>query len=160
MYRLERDSDGLAWRLREETLPIPFGKRYDDGVVEEWLAGYEDAGPPEELRFAGAYRHGRLVGLLTWKPMAWNGTLWLLDIRVEEAERGTGVGGGLLLDLDRQARTLDARGITVETQINNFPAVAFYRKHGYRIAGFHDHLYSNRDLPLQNVALYLFKETG
>ncbi|MBV9281740.1 MAG: GNAT family N-acetyltransferase, partial [Chloroflexi bacterium] len=49
-------------------------------------------------------------------------------------------------------------GIAVETQINNYPAVSFYRKHGFEISGFNDHLYSNDDLARQDVALFLFRE--
>ncbi|HZU14161.1 MAG TPA: GNAT family N-acetyltransferase [Chloroflexota bacterium] len=148
----------MSWRLREEKLEIPFGKLYDDGVVDDWIGTYEDAGAPEDLRFAGAFAGDELLGLLTWRPMTWNETLWLVDIRVQEAVRGRGIGSHLLAYLDRQAPAFQARGISVETQINNYPAVRFYQKHGYRVAGFHDHLYTNTDVKLQNVAVYLFKE--
>jgi ribosomal protein S18 acetylase RimI-like enzyme len=56
-------------------------------------------------------------------------------------------------------RTEDLRGIFVETQVQNYPAICFYRHHGFEIAGFNDHLYSTSDLEVGDVALFLFRET-
>jgi ribosomal protein S18 acetylase RimI-like enzyme len=114
----------------------------------------------EELSFLGARRGGEIAGLLTWRAVGWNDTLWLVDVRVREAERRTGVGSALIRALDRIAREERVRGIFVETQIANYPAVRFYQAHGFTISGFNDHLYTNDDLELQDVALFLFLETA
>jgi ribosomal protein S18 acetylase RimI-like enzyme len=44
----------------------------------------------------------------------------------------------------------------VETQSTNYPALSFYRKHGFRVAGFNDRLYTDDDLEDGEVALFLF----
>jgi ribosomal protein S18 acetylase RimI-like enzyme len=146
----------LIWTMRDEALSQVRVKSYDDGRVDQWLASYTDGVPVSSLRFLGGYRAGECMGLLTWRAQEWNDTAWLLDIRVRETCRGTGVGSALLDRLKHQ--TAASRGITVETQTSNYPAVAFYRKHGFRVAGFHDHLYTNHDLADGDVALFLFWE--
>lgn len=160
VYRLRREETTgvLGWTLEEERLSHNLVKQYDSGRPNEWLATYSDAGTPEELRFVCAFRDGRAEGLLTWRALEWNGSLWLVDIRVREAGRRSGVGSALVRFLQAMARESNARGIFLETQITNFPAVRFYRKHGFDIAGFNDHLYSNHDIARQEVALFLFWE--
>lgn len=156
----EEDEDHVRWTLTESELRRPFSKLYDNGRVDEWLASYGDAGPPDALRFEGAFEAQDLAGLLTWRPMDWNETVWLVDLRVREECRGRGVGSTLVGFLQDETRRMGMRGIMVETQTTNVPAISFYRKHGFAISGVNDHLYSNRDLERQEVALLLFWESG
>jgi ribosomal protein S18 acetylase RimI-like enzyme len=157
---MQRTENGgvTTWTLREKLLATPFRKWYDAGNPEEWLESYVDAGPLTELRFKAAMRNGVVAGLITYRSQRWNETIWLMDIRVSPRQRRSGVGTALLRHVQDIARQRNIRGISVETQINNFPAVQFYRKHGFVIAGFNDHLYANDDLERQDVALFLFWE--
>jgi ribosomal protein S18 acetylase RimI-like enzyme len=161
VFRLHRcpEGDGMAWRMVEEQLYQPFRKTYDSGRPAEWMSSYEDAARPEEMQFVAASADGAVQGLLTWRELTWNNTLWLLDIRTRPAARRTGVGSALMDHLKEVARKRTVRGIVVETQINNYPAICFYRKHGFQVAGFNDHLYTNHDLDRQDVALFLFWQT-
>jgi ribosomal protein S18 acetylase RimI-like enzyme len=149
---------GIDWSLRERELEGTVHKLYDDGHGTSWLETYSDAGPPESLHFLGAERSGRVEGLATWTVSNWNASLWLVDIRVRAECRGRGMGSALMDELVALCRKEDLRGIFVETQVQNYPAVCFYRRHGFTIAGFNDHLYTNQDLANQDVALYLFRE--
>lgn len=160
LYRLERESleAGVRWALREHRVPNPFEKQYDSGDINEWMQSYQDAGPPDELHFLGAGRGASVDALLTWRPVAWNQSVWLLDIRVRERKRGSGLGSALVRALREIGMQQGARGISVETQISNYPAIRFYRSHGFEITGFNDHLYTNDDLMQQDVALFLFLE--
>jgi ribosomal protein S18 acetylase RimI-like enzyme len=162
VFRLDRSADAnhIRWRLYEARVIPPFQKRYDSGRLDELLESYEETVRPEKLCFAGAFVAGEARGLITWQLLRWNNTLWLLDIRTDEQVRRRGIGSALLEYLKSVAKENRARGISVETQINNYPAVCFYRKHGFGIAGFHDHLYTNHDLATQDVALFLFWEAG
>ena len=161
VYRLERKHQrtNMHWTLREKRLRPPFRKSYDSGRVDEWLETYADAGPPDELHFLGAGRGAEIDGLLTWRIVSWNTTLWLVDIRVRESKRGTGIGSALVDGLKGIAAQEEARGVFVETQINNHQAVRFYQSQGFEISGFNDHLYTNDDLEQQNIAIFLFLET-
>ncbi len=158
VLRLETygDQSQSSWKLCTEQLDHLFVKQYDDGDPEDWLEPYGETAPLETLRFVAAWSGEQFAGLLTWSELRWNKSVWLVDIRARETRRG--VGSALLGWLQAQARIIGVRGISVETQITNYPAVQFYLKHGFRVAGFHDHLYSNDDLADQDVALYLFWE--
>ncbi|MGH2449002.1 MAG: GNAT family N-acetyltransferase [Chloroflexota bacterium] len=158
VFRLSKrfSGRGLLWDLEEEVLGTPLHRQYDHGRPDEWLSSYADS-PQEELRFLVAEAGENFLGSLTWRNLAWNDTLLLVDIRVRENSRRGGVGSALLGRLLEEVRTLRVRGIMVETQIDNYAAICFYRRQGFEIAGFNDHLYSNDDLDRQSVALYLFR---
>ncbi len=160
VFRMEREAgaDGLVWRLRERKLSVPFAKEYDSGEPDRWLPTYTGSVPLLDLHFVGVERDGRIDGLLTWCAQEWNNTVWLVDIRIRQEAQRAGLGTALISDLQGIARQRGARGILVETQINNFPAVSLYRRCGFQIAGFNDHLYTNGDISEQNVALFLFWE--
>jgi len=157
LHREER-AGGYLWELKEEQLLSPFMKQYDSGRLDEWLRLYADSAGIDGFCFALASLDEQAAGLLTWRSMAWNDTLWLVDIRIRPAARRLGVGSALVGFLKRVAIEQKVRGITVETQINNYPALCFYRGQGFEIAGFNDHLYANDDLQRQDVALFLFWE--
>jgi ribosomal protein S18 acetylase RimI-like enzyme len=153
---LRERADGKEWRLETESLATPLHKRYDEGTVAEWLEANEDAGPQRDLRFLAAVVGRVPRALVTWRAVPWNQTLWLVDIRTAPEWQRRGLGTGLIERLKETARELRLRGITVETQTTNYPAVSFYRKQGFTIAGLHERLYTNSDVEVGEVALFLF----
>jgi len=161
VLRLIRSSQGRneRWTLAEVPLATPLQRRYDRGTADEWLASYLDEGSAERMVFLIAERSHELLGLLAARTVEWNRSLWLLDIRVRREVRRSGVGSELMSELKRYARGLPVRGVLVETQTSNVPAIRFYQKHGFIICGFNDHLYGNDDLENQEVAVYLFWES-
>jgi GNAT superfamily N-acetyltransferase len=160
VYRVHRElgPPQLGWSLLEECLPQPFSKVYDVGDVDEWLNSYEESAGHGAMRFIGAFDGSDLIGLATWTHSAWNNTIWLADIRVDRKRRRSGTGSVLLSCVQTETVKARVRGIRVETQITNYPAIQFYRRHGFIPCGLDDHLYSNRDLTTQEVALFLFWE--
>jgi ribosomal protein S18 acetylase RimI-like enzyme len=159
VYNLRRSEteSGMSWSM-ERVEGQRFVKVYDNGDPREWLDPYFGETPAQRLRFRGADREGEVLGLVTYCEMSWNDTVWLMDIRVRDSARRNGVGSALMSDLQATASLLGVRGIWLETQINNVPAIEFYRRNGFRISGFNDRLYENDDLDRQDVALYMFWE--
>lgn len=155
-FTLEERDDSSTWRLVEKELSVPLRKEYDDGKITEWLTSYSEAASLEAVKFLVAEVDGDVKGLLTWHHLRWNATIWLIDIRVRSDARRQGVGGGMLDELKSVAVRNRARGITIETQNTNYPAFRFYRRHGFRLSGFNDSLYSNRGRSGQEVAIFLF----
>lgn len=157
-YVLARnDGDGeVVWRLSEESLAEEFVKEYDGGTLDEWMESYADTADPAHLHFLAAYDGEEALALLTWQYLRWNNTIWLVDIRTAEDSRRAGLGSSLLRSLQDTAQRERMRGITVETQTANYPAIRFYRKHGFFISGLNDHLYSDHDLADGDVALFLY----
>lgn len=160
IFRVDRHSreNGVGWDLREEKIDTTLRKEYDTGDMEEWFQTYEESPGIENLRFIAATLETCPVGLLAWCLREWNNTVWLVDVRVDPSARRRGVGGAMVDYLKTVVRGLDIRGIMVETQCNNLPAVKFYRHRGFEMAGLHDHLYTNQDLLKQDVAIFLFWE--
>ncbi len=148
----------IEWTLSEEQLSQPYSKRYDRGSVDDWLEAYAEERDFYRFHFIAARASDRVLGILTWEAVNWNDTLTLVDIRVRAEGRGQGIGTALVDALKSEARRHAVRGIGLETQINNEPAVRFYQAQQFVIAGFNDHLYSNRDLQTQDVALFMFWE--
>lgn len=161
VYRLasEERGDGWIWSMVAENLAQPYHKSYDLGLVDDWLHSYRDEAPRETIRFIGAFASDECVGLLTWRLMDWNRTVWLMDMRVRQGWKRQGVGSSLVETLVQDVTALGARGILVETQTNNYPAIRFYRRAGFRPSGLNDHLYTNHDQQDGEVAVYLFRET-
>jgi ribosomal protein S18 acetylase RimI-like enzyme len=153
-------SSGLSWELREIRLSQPFRTAYDRGEVDDWMESYIESAPIEDFSFVGAYVDGAPCGLLTWKESLWNSTLWLVDIRVQQDRRRQGIGSALMQWLQNTARERGVRGIALETQASNVPAIRFYQSHGFRIAGFHDRLYTNDTFSADSLAIFLFWETS
>lgn len=158
VYRLRGGRDGrdYVWLLREEQLGRLHRKIYDNGKLDSWIESYTETIPIEEMNFVLAEKNGSILGLMTWHYSRWNNCVWLADIRTRRAERRQGVGSALIATLKEVARRLEARGILLETQTDNYPAITFYKRHGFALAGFNDHLYSNTDPEDDNVALFLF----
>lgn len=158
VFRLDRQQAGAAatWQLHAVDLDVPFRKDYDDGHLDDLLTLYAESSRPEELRFTAALDGSRAQGLATWRHLRWNDSIWLIDIRARPETRRRGIGSLLMECLKQTVLEGGARGIAVETQINNYPAVQFYLKHGFVVAGFNDHLYTNRDRDTQDIALFLF----
>jgi ribosomal protein S18 acetylase RimI-like enzyme len=160
VFRVQRDPDpgGIVWGMREERLVQPFSKVYDEGDVDDWIDSYQEVAGPGALRFIGAFDGSTCIGLATWTHTAWNSTVWLADIRVRRERQRSGTGSLLLSSVKSETAEARLRGIRVETQNTNHPAIQFYRRHGFVLCGLDDHLYSNQDLAMQEVALFLFWE--
>jgi ribosomal protein S18 acetylase RimI-like enzyme len=59
--------------------------------------------------------------------------LWILnDLFVSPAARKRGVGATLMKEAEAFARKTDAKGLELETAIDNFPAQRLYERCGYR----------------------------
>jgi GNAT superfamily N-acetyltransferase len=162
IFRLERVAVGesLSWRLTPEHLNRTVRKKYDDGIVDHWIASYLEGKREKDLRFVSARRGTDTDGLLTWCASSWNDTIWLLDIRVRERARRTGLGSVLVSHLQDLAHRQGVRGIFLETQTINYPAMRFYLGKGFELAGINDRLYSNHDVERQEVAVFLFWDCG
>ena len=70
-------------------------------------------------------------------------TAELLNIAVDTAYRGRGIGESLLTAVHEQARTLGAERILLEVRVSNAPAIALYKKHGYKKIAVRKNYYGN-----------------
>ena len=143
----------LTWQLEERALGRRLSRRLDSGG---WQSLENLYGPTGALNFFGAFEGARLTGLLTWKHEAWNDVTWLCDIRIRKECRRQGIGTRLLEDLKWSALRCDARGIMLETQTTNYPAIQFYTSSGFELAGLNTRFYANLLDDPAEAALFFF----
>ncbi|HEV2386789.1 MAG TPA: N-acetyltransferase [Candidatus Acidoferrales bacterium] len=68
----------------------------------------------------------------------------IITIDVVESARRSGVGSGLLARAEEELARNGVRLVELETATTNQTAVAFWRRHGYRIAGVCPRYYAGR----------------
>ena len=85
---------------------------------------------PETVGFIVAEQNRRRVG-------------HVITIDVLSDSRRFGVGSMLLNAAEQRLRTAQSESVILETAIDNVPAIAFYKKHGYFIVKTEPRYYSN-----------------
>lgn len=60
---------------------------------------------------------------------------YITNVAVRQDCRRRGIADALLAELERRARALMLRFLTLEVRESNAPAAALYAKHDYRVAG-------------------------
>ena len=100
-----------------------------------------------------AYIDKQEAGLLQIEHQTHNNSLRIWDIYVHKEHRKRGVGTALMNRTRERATELEARRIILETQSCNMPAVTFYRKYGFQLAGVDVTNYSNDDIKKREVRL-------
>ena len=143
----------LQWTLREALAPHELRRRLEGQSVAGLAELY---GPREQLKFIGAFEEEDLVGLVTWRWERWNSMVWLCDIRVRDDRRRQGIARRMFEDLQWQAMRLNARGIMLETQNTNHPAVQFYLNLGFQLTGLNTSLYGPIGSELADIALFFY----
>jgi len=67
----------------------------------------------------------------------------VVTIDVLSSERQQGVGSSLLQAAESRLRSVGSSVVHLETAVDNAPAVAFYKRHGYDVIGTAPRYYSN-----------------
>jgi ribosomal protein S18 acetylase RimI-like enzyme len=121
--------------------------------------------PPQEIKryqqiikqgtSLGAYDEGRLVGLAIAELRDWNRSLWVWELGVDEKHGMVGVGTKLVEELTHLARNLKLHVVVCETQDTNVPAIEFYRKAGFELDGVDLSYYTNVDMRIGEIALFM-----
>lgn len=94
------------------------------------LAGWEQVA--DRSAFALAWQNGAAVGCGAVRPL--DGVAATAEIKRMYAVPGTvGIGAAVLGWLEARARSLGYRHLVLETRWANDRAIAFYRRHGYRV---------------------------
>ena len=131
IYRLVRS--GLEARFVEEKLPQLLVKRYD-------LSGIRTA-LDESCFSVIAESPERVAAFMVVKLENWNRRVWITHLYVQPQHRGRGLGKTLISKAVAHAKELEARGLLLETQNFNYPAIGFYLSQGFHFSGFDADLY-------------------
>ncbi|MFS8639746.1 MAG: GNAT family N-acetyltransferase [Symbiobacteriaceae bacterium] len=139
----------LGFLLREERVDPPLRKTYDPLTGEDL----------ERLPFTLVVEDDNaVVGFAAAGDIEWNGRVHLWHLYVAPERRGLGIGRALVEQALAHARRLGARALYVETQNVNYPAIQFYRRLGFTLAGLDTSLYDPHGPGAGEVALYLVRD--
>ena len=141
----------LSAEFVEEILDFPLFKRYDLSGIEEAV---NDSGLAVVAEIGGA-----IAAFMTVKFETWNRRAWLTHIYVAPEFRGCGVGTKLVGEAVNFAEGLAARGLWLETQNFNYPAISYYQNFGFQFCGFDRSLYDPAKVPGE-TAIYFCLDIG
>ncbi len=124
---------------------------------------------PLPAAMIGYYQHVVTVGLsfkaidddafvgIAIADKQWNGLAIVWELHVAADYRRRGIGRGLLASVEDAARSSGLRGVSIETQSSNVPAIDFYRACGYDIGAIDSSFYSNDDVARGEVNVFMRK---
>ncbi|MHB0885165.1 MAG: GNAT family N-acetyltransferase [Bacillota bacterium] len=111
--------------------------------------------PGRSVEYAAIDESGSLIGYASAAYEEWNRRVILWELCVAPGGRRQGAGRALIDSVVRFARTVGARQVLAETQNVNYPAVRFYVRCGFRLAGLDTDFYDPEGPGRREVALFL-----
>lgn len=142
----EKQENGWTFYLKKENFDTPFVKYLEEDLFDEYREG-------SEVYIAEV--NGVEAGIMVIQEMSWNNTFTITDLYVQSEYKGQGIGRRLIDLAINRAKEQGARSVVVETQTSNYPAIQFYLKNDFTIAGFNKISYSNGDISKKEVRLEL-----
>ena len=147
---IEKDENmGWNFNIEKKEFKEPFTKYLKETVFEPHKANAE--------YYLAVNESGEEIGLLVIGKQSWNNLLRVWDIYIAEDWQHKGIGTRLLQFTEKRAKKLNTRGIILESQSCNFPAIQFYIKFGFELTGFDLIAYSNTDLENNEVRIEMTK---
>jgi ribosomal protein S18 acetylase RimI-like enzyme len=102
-------------------------------------------------------QNGHEIGVISIGKQEWNNVCRIWDIYIQSQFQKLGIGSELVKYAEKLAVEWKCRAIVVECQSSNFPAIKFYMKNGFTLAGFDLYNYSNDDQQNHEVRLEMIK---
>lgn len=151
---LDRSGEGFSvgWKLDPRPLrakliqpnPIDDDQRF---TLKQIVTGGDEG-------LALAVEHeGAPVALALAQVKPEQGTLHLIDLRVDYDFRRQGMGTVLMCQVIQTAREQELRAVSAETRTNNHPANRLLQKLDFQIAGINTHRYSNHDMVKESATI-------
>jgi ribosomal protein S18 acetylase RimI-like enzyme len=91
------------------------------------------------------------VGYMEFNYEEWCRLVRIWHFYVRPDVRRKGVGRQMMNEIFGAAKHFRARGVRLETQTANVPAIDFYRRMGFEMWGISTHYYSNQDIANRDV---------
>lgn len=142
-------SESFKYEFILKDFNSPMEKRFTSRLLEDWL---------ENPVLFGAFEENKLIGILELSHEKWNNRLRISNIHIESDYRKLGIGSKLMDIAIQNCREIEARGIVLETQSCNYPAISFYRKCGFELIGFDLTHYSDDDVKKKEFRMEFYLE--
>ena len=133
--------------LELEQLETPVVKSWEDALFGDWL---------EAPVAFGAFEGEALLGVVEGSPEDWHNLFRISNLFVAQSARRQGLGKELLhVMMDYAKHETACRGIILETQTCNVPAIRLYESLGFRLCRMDLMEYSNEDMEKKEVRIDL-----
>ena len=151
-YETDRYYDVIAAEsgisLEEKRFLQPVQKQFTDHLFSDWL---------EDPVAMGAFDDDLFVGVIEGSLETWHNVFRISNILVLGPYRSKHIGKSLMEKMLKFAHGIDqCRGVILETQSCNYPAITFYKKQGFLLNRIDLREYSNEDIQRKEVRLDFF----
>jgi len=143
----------VSYQVQENGWIMDFTLKHYDIPFHKHLEGEIFADYIEEIECYVAEIYGEEVGIVSCSHEKWNNVLRINDIHVNPQYLHKGIGSQLMSLVKTRAEELGARAIVLETQTSNYPAIQFYKRHGFQLIGCDLLSYSNTDMENREVRI-------
>lgn len=140
---------GFSWSLIKRPASPPIRKE------SRWKPFDSQA---ERPRAYVAWSEGAPLGYIEFAYQEWNKLVRIWHLYVAQNERRHGIGSALMQTAVQAAEHFHARGIVLETQTSNAPAISFYMDMGFEPWGLDVAAYTNEDVERGEVLLSMGKK--
>lgn len=145
IYDVEASEDGF--RLVPLKLEAPVHREWEDSLFSDWLEA------PEAF---GAFIGDELIGFIEGSGEKWHGLYRISNLLVYAGHRGMGAAQRLMSSMIAAARASGRwRGVILETQTCNWPAISLYKKLGFRLCRIDTCEYTNDDVARREARIDL-----
>ena len=151
VYRLHRGA--LSFRFSVERLESPLGK-----VIPSLEREIPRLRATQHVTVAE--EEGVLLGLVAANLEAWNRRVRVEHLVVAAAARGRGIGRALMDSAGAFARGRGSWCLWLETQADNYPAIQFYQRIGFRLCGLDERLYDPASPAAADLAMFFALDLG
>lgn len=122
-------------------------KQFKDTLFADWLE--------DPLAF-GIEDNSTLLAFVEGSIEQWHNLFRISNIFVSEKLRRKGIADKLMEKIIDYAKTLNhCRGVILETQTCNYPAIELYKKHGFKLSRIDINEYTNNDVENKDVRIDL-----
>lgn len=141
---MDKADGNFCFCLTKKAFERSVEKQFEGSLLSDWLF--------EPVAY-GAFDGKTLLGVMCVSVEDWNNRLRVAELWVDEPFRHQGVGKKLMAKAIDYARSKNLRGLVLETQSCNEPAIRFYQSCGLRFIGLDATHYSNDDILKREVRL-------
>jgi ribosomal protein S18 acetylase RimI-like enzyme len=141
---LREQEKGWMFDFTLKYFDTPFHKYFEGNLFETYL---------ENIECYIAELNGEELGVVSLSHEKWNNVLRINDIHVHQSQQNKGIGSKLMTLVKTRANKIGVRAIVLETQTSNYPAIQFYKKHGFNLIGCDLISYSNNDVEKKEVRI-------
>jgi len=143
----------VSYKELESGWSIDFTIKHFDTVFHKYLEGeiFEDY--IEDIECYIVELQGEEGGIISFSHEKWHNVLRVNDIHIDQSFQHQGIGSKLMSIVKTRAAEIGVRAIVLETQTSNYPAIQFYKKHGFHLIGCDLISYSNQDIESKEVRI-------